>query len=51
MSAAAEIASVTSEFDMFAHRPIHTTVLATIETGYKPITPSIKMIWNFFTCR
>jgi hypothetical protein len=33
----AEIASVSSEFDIFAHRPIQSSVLGTIETAYKPI--------------
>ena len=44
---AAEIASMFSEFDIFAHKPVQTSVLGTIETAYKPIAPSIKMIWNF----
>jgi len=39
MSAAAEIASVSSEFDIFAHRPIQTSVLGTIEAAYKPTAP------------
>jgi hypothetical protein len=34
-----EIASVRSEFDIFAHRPIQSSVLETIETSYKPIAP------------
>ena len=34
---AAEIASVSGEFDIFAHRPIQTSVLGTIERAYKPI--------------
>ena len=38
-AAAAEIASVSSEFDIFAHRPIQTSVLGTTEVAYKPITP------------
>jgi len=38
-AAASEIASVSSEFDIFAHRPIQTSVLGTIETAYKPIAP------------
>ena len=42
----AEIASISSEFDIFAHKPIQTSVLGTIETAYKPIAQSIKMIWN-----
>jgi len=36
---AAEIASVSSEFDIFAHKPVQTSVLGTIETAYKPIVP------------
>ena len=47
MSATVEIASVSSEFDIFTHRTIH----GTMEVAYKPIAPSIKMIWNFNTCR
>jgi len=40
MSAAAEeIASVSSEFDIFEHRSLQTSVLGTIETVYKPIAP------------
>jgi len=37
MSAAAVIASVSSEFDIFAHSPIQTSVIATTEVAYKPI--------------
>ena len=33
----AEIASVSSEFDIFSHRPIQKYVVGTIETEYKPI--------------
>jgi len=48
MSAAAgEIASVRSEFNIFAHGLIQTCVLGTIEVTYEPITPSITMIWKF----
>jgi len=35
----AEIVSISSEFDIFAHKPIQTSVLGTIETAYKPIAP------------
>jgi len=42
---AAEIASISSEFDI-AHKPVQTSVLGTIETAYKSIAPSIKIIWN-----
>ena len=38
-AAAAEIASVSSEFDIFGHRPIQTSVLGTIGTAYKYIAP------------
>ena len=44
---AAEIAYVSSEFDIFAHKPFQTSVFTTIENTYKPIAPWIKMIWNF----
>ena len=37
MSAAAEIASVISEFDIFAHRSIQTSVFGATEAAYKPI--------------
>jgi len=47
MSAAAERASVSSEFNNFAHRPLERSVLGTTEVAYKPIAPSIKMIWIF----
>jgi len=35
----AKIASINSEFDIFAHKPVQTSVLGTIETSYKPIAP------------
>jgi len=34
---AAGIASIISEFDIFAHKPVHASVLGTIETVYKTI--------------
>jgi len=34
---AAEVASISSEFDIFALKPVQTSVLGTIETAYKPI--------------
>jgi len=36
---AGKIASVSSEYDIFAHRHIQTSLLGTIETAYKPIAP------------
>ena len=42
-----EITSVSSDSDIFANRPIQTSVLWTAETVYKPIAPSIRTIWNF----
>ena len=36
---AAEVASISSEFDIFAHKPVQTSVLGTIETAYKHIAP------------
>jgi len=36
---AAEVASNSYEFDIFAHKPVQTSVLGTIETAYKPIAP------------
>jgi hypothetical protein len=36
---AADILTVSSEFDIFAYKPIQTLVLETIETVYKPIAP------------
>ena len=30
---------VSSEFDIFAHKPIQSSVLETIETVYKPVAP------------
>jgi len=36
---AAEIASICSEFDIFVHKPVQTSVLGTFETAYKPIAP------------
>ena len=38
-ASAAEIASVSSKFDIFAHKPIHTSVLGTTEFEYEPIDP------------
>jgi len=34
---AAEILSLSSDFDIFAHKPIKTSILETVETVYKPI--------------
>ena len=34
---AAEIASISSEFDIFTYKPVQMSVLGTIETAYKPI--------------
>jgi len=39
MSAAAEIASDSSEFDIFAHWPMQTSVLGKIQTAYEAIAP------------
>jgi len=36
---AAEVASISSEFDIFAHKTVQTSVLGTIENAYKPIEP------------
>jgi len=36
---AAEIISVSIDFDIFAHKPIQTSILETVETVYKPIAP------------
>ena len=38
-AAAAEIATVSSEFEIFAHTSIQTCVLGTTEATYKPIAP------------
>jgi len=35
----ADIASVSSEFDIYAHNPIQTSVLGTVEKVHKHITP------------
>ena len=45
---AAEIASVSSEFDIFAHKPVQTSVLGTTETAYKPIAPVDQNDLEFF---
>jgi len=34
-----EVTSVSSEFDIFMHRPIQTAVLGTVETVYKSLAP------------
>jgi len=36
---AAEVASISSEFDIFEHKPVQTSLLGTIETAYKSIAP------------
>jgi len=36
---AAEILSVSSDFDIFAHKPIQTSILETVESVYKRISP------------
>jgi hypothetical protein len=33
----AEVASVSSEFDIFVHRPIQTALLGNVETVYKSV--------------
>jgi hypothetical protein len=35
----AEVAAVSSEFDIFVHKPIQTAVLGTVVTAYKPLAP------------
>jgi hypothetical protein len=35
-----EITSVSSEFDIFANRPVQSSMLETVETSYKPIAPA-----------
>jgi len=44
---AAEISSISSELDIFAHKPIPTSVLGPIETAYTHNAPLIKMTLNF----
>jgi len=44
---AAEIASISSEFDIFVHKPVQTPVLGTIETAYKPIAPVDQNVLEF----
>ena len=39
---AAEIASISSEFEIFAHKLVRTSALGTIETAYKPIAPVVQ---------
>ena len=47
----AQIASVSSEFDIFAHRPIQTAVLGTIEGAIKRIATVEPNDLELFTCR
>ena len=47
-AAAAEIASDSNEFDIFAHRPIQTSVIDTIETAYQPIATVDQNDLEFF---
>ena len=35
----AGVASISSEFHIFVHRPIQTALLRTVETVYKPLAP------------
>jgi len=44
----AEIAYVSREFDIFAHRPIQTSVLGTVEIAYIPIAPVDQNYLEFF---
>ena len=44
---AAEVASISSEFDIFAHKPVQTSVLGTIETAYKPVAPVEQNVLEF----
>ena len=34
-----EFTSISSEFDIFMHRPIQTAILGIVETVYKPLAP------------
>ena len=34
-----EVTSISSQFDIFMHRPIQTAVLVSVETVYKPLAP------------
>jgi len=45
---AAEIASVSSEFGIFAHRPVQTSVPGTIETSYHPNASVAQNYLEFF---
>jgi len=36
---AAEILSVSRDFDIFAHKPVQTSILESVETVYKPFAP------------
>jgi len=44
----AEVMSVSSEFDIFLHRPIQTAVLGTVETVYKPLASVEQNDLEFF---
>ena len=44
---AADILTVSSEFDIFAYKAIQTSVLETIETVYKPIAPMEQRDFEF----
>ena len=48
MSGVAEIASVSSEFHIFANRPVQIPVLGTLETAYKPIASVNQNDLEFF---
>ena len=53
----AEILTVIREFDIFAHKPIQTSILETVETVFKPIAPVEQIDLEFLipadtdTCR
>jgi hypothetical protein len=46
-AAATDILTIKSEFDIFAHKSIQTSVLETMETVYKPLRSWNRAIWNF----
>jgi hypothetical protein len=44
---AVEILSVSSDFDIFAHKPIQTPILDTVEMFYKPIAHVEQIDFEF----
>ena len=43
----ADVVSASTEFDIFATRPVQTSTLETLETSYKPIAALDQSVFEF----